>query len=108
MRYTKEQTEFIVTEYLENKDDETIIQQLAEKLDRNPRSIIGKLSREGVYEKKRYLSKTGEPPIRKKEILANICSLVGGNPEKIQTLEKAGKPELLYLYNKIKEKLNVE
>lgn len=108
MGYTKEQTDLLITEYVKNKEDEEIVDKLAEMLDRSPRSIIGKLVRENVYEKKTYRSKNGELPITKKEIIANMCDLLGANPEKVSSFEKAGKRELQYFYGVLKEKIPSE
>lgn len=74
------------------------VQELAEKLSKNERSIIGKLSRLGIYQRKIYVSKTGSPPISKLEIVANIESLMG---MKLEGLEKSPKGVLLALQEKL-------
>jgi putative lipoic acid-binding regulatory protein len=48
MNYTEEVTTFLVEKYTENPCMETVV-LLAEKYDKTVKSIIGKLSREGVY-----------------------------------------------------------
>ena len=50
MNYTERETEYIVTGYKENPSMVTV-QSLAEELGKSTKSIIGKLSREGVYER---------------------------------------------------------
>ena len=49
---------------------------LAEDLDKSVKSIIGKLSREGVYKKTVYKTKTGEDPVTKKEIVQELAELL--------------------------------
>lgn len=105
MAYTEESTKALIDEYLRNKNEEDIIERLAEKMGRSPRSIIGKLVREKVYEKRGYRSKTGDVPCTKKEIVANVCKLVGATPEKVESFEKVGKTELLYFYRLLAKKL---
>jgi hypothetical protein len=73
------------------------VQILAEELGKSTKSIIGKLSREGVYQKAQYVSKTGEFPITKKEIVIKIADAIDGDLEKLEGLEKSPKKELKYL-----------
>ena len=61
INYTPEQTAQIVAEYKAG----TSVESLAEALGKSVRSIVAKLSREGVYQKKEYATKTGEPVISK-------------------------------------------
>ena len=71
VNYTTEQVELMKKAYQDNPSRETV-EQLADDLDKSIKSIIGKLSREGVYKKTVYKTKTGEDPITKKEIVQNI------------------------------------
>mgnify|MGYP003323897664 FL=1 len=48
MNYTEDQTKYMVDEYT-NKPTRITVERLAKELDKTPKSIIGKLSREGVY-----------------------------------------------------------
>jgi len=82
--YTDEEVEFLLEEYAVNKD----IAEVARKLGKTPRSVIGKLSRLGVYEKKVYLSKAGERPVTKLEYCARIARCLELN---VEGLEKAPK-----------------
>ena len=66
VNYTQDQVEFIVNQYRLKPDRETV-ENLAEELDKSIKSIIGKLSREGVYKKTIYKTKTGETPETKKD-----------------------------------------
>ena len=62
--YTAEQVAEMVEAYNLTPSRETVT-MLAEKLDKSEKSIIGKLAREGVYQKQLYISKTGEKPVTK-------------------------------------------
>ena len=59
-------------EYTSNPSRETV-EKLAETLDKSIKSIIGKLSREGVYKKTVYKTKTGEDPETKKRNSGRIA-----------------------------------
>ena len=64
VNYTPEQTAELVTAYQAAPTAETV-SAFAEKLGKTTRSIVAKLSREGVYKKKEYVGKTGEKPVKK-------------------------------------------
>lgn len=99
--YTAEETEVICSSYVTANNKKLAIEELAKQFARSEKSIIGKLAREGVYEKNRYLNKRGEVPETKKEIIARLAGLLDLNPEKIQGLEKAPKHELKLIENAI-------
>jgi hypothetical protein len=92
--YDPKMTEEIVSFYISSSNKRKAIEELAKYHNRSEKSIIGKLAREGVYEKSRYLNKRGELPETKKEIIARLAGLLNLNPERIQGLEKAPKLEL--------------
>lgn len=85
--YTPEETEYLIEEYKVNKN----VEELAAKLNKTPRSIIGKLSRLGIYEKKQYVNKLGERPVTKLEYCARIAQALG---MEVEGLEKAPKEVL--------------
>ena len=58
------------------------------------KSIIGKLSREGDYERSVYKNKSGDLPVRKAEICRNIAENLGLEIENLVGLEKAPKSTL--------------
>ena len=99
--YTDEEVKHMVSEYTAQPNRETV-DKLAEELNRSIKSIIGKLSREGVYQKAIYKTKTGEIPKTKAEIIVDIAEELGGTSSKLTGLEKAPKQELKYLYNLIR------
>ena len=94
--YTDEQTNMLVGAYLDKPTPETV-EELAENLGKSKKSIIGKLSREGVYRREAYVSKTGEKPITKVEIVANIADHLGLEVSDLSGLEKSPKEALRIL-----------
>ncbi len=95
--YSSEQVSFMIEKYQAKPDRETV-DKLAEELNKSIKSIIGKLSREGVYRKAVYKTKTGELPVTKAELIVKIADTLNANSEKLKGLEKAPKQELKYLY----------
>jgi len=91
--YSEEQTNMLVGAYLDQPTRETV-EKLAEQLGRSVKSIIGKLSREGVYRREVYVSKTGESPITKVEIVNNIAENLGVESRSLAGLEKSPKAAL--------------
>lgn len=91
--YTEEMTNAMIREYTEKPTPETV-EMLAEMFDRSKKSIIGKLSREGVYRREVYVSKTGEKPITKMEIVNNIAEGLGIESTNLAGLEKSPKAAL--------------
>ena len=53
VNYTEEQVELMKTKYGSNPTRQTV-EELAEELNKSVKSVIGKLSREGVYQKSVY------------------------------------------------------
>jgi hypothetical protein len=94
--YTIEQVSYMIDKYEEAPTRETV-EILAQELGKSTKSIIGKLSREGIYQKAIYKSKTGEIPITKKEIVVNISTALDGSLDRLEGLEKSPKQELKYL-----------
>ena len=93
MNYTDEQTQYMVEHYTSCPSMETV-EYLAEKLGKTTKSIIGKLSREGVYKRAVYKSKSGESPITKLELVSNISENLGVEVESLVGLDKAPKTTL--------------
>jgi hypothetical protein len=91
--YTEEQTLMMVGAYLDQPTRATV-DNLAEELGRSTKSIIGKLSREGVYRREVYVSKTGESPVTKVEIVNNIAESLGVETGSLAGLEKSPKTAL--------------
>jgi hypothetical protein len=96
MNYNEEVTTHIVNEYNKEPSTETV-QKLSEELGKSTKSIIGKFSREGVYQRATYKNKTGELPVTKVELVNNIAENLGIEVENLLGLEKAPKATLKYL-----------
>ena len=94
--YTTEQVDHMIKAYSE-KPDRTTVNMLAEDFDKSIKSIIGKLSREGVYQKAVYKTKTGEIPVTKAQLVENLAMLLEIPSSKIMGLEKAPKQDIKYL-----------
>ena len=96
MNYTRAQTDYIVGVYESDPTPETV-QELAKELNKSSKSIIGKLSREGVYQRTVYTSKTGQPPVTKIELVTTIAYALGLDERNLEGLEKAPKQVLFTL-----------
>ena len=70
---------------------------LADELQKSVKSIIGKLSREGVYRREIYKTKSGELPVTKVEIVSNIADSLGIEVDSLFGLEKTPKATLKIL-----------
>ena len=99
--YTDEQVQYMVDKYTAEPNRETV-DKLAEKLNKSIKSIIGKLSREGVYQKAIYRTKTGEIPMTKGEIIVQIAELLEAEYNKLAGLEKSPKQDLKYLHELVR------
>lgn len=93
MSYTEQITKELIEAY-ENEPTRETVEKLAEIYSKSVKSIIGKLSREGVYRREIYKSKTGEVPVTKNEIVNNIADSLGIEVEALSGLEKSPKAAL--------------
>ena len=93
MSYTEQITKELIEAYEDEPTRETV-EKLAETYSKSVKSIIGKLSREGVYRREIYKSKTGEVPVTKNEIVNNIADSLGIEVEALSGLEKSPKAAL--------------
>ena len=103
--YTTEQVDHMIKAYSE-KPDRTTVNMLAEDFDKSIKSIIGKLSREGVYQKAVYKTKTGEIPVTKAQLVENLATLLEIPSSKIMGLEKAPKQDIKFLHDTINGGIN--
>lgn len=95
VNYTPEQTLQMVADYQSGVSVETI----AENLGKTVRSVVAKLSREKVYKAKTYVSKTGEPVV-KKDAHADAIGAILRLPENdIESLTKANKSALKAIFD---------
>ena len=93
--YTDEMVSTMVDQYSASPTRATV-EALAETFGKSTRSIIAKLSREGVYVAQPKVTKAGAPIVRKADIVADIASVLGVELE-TPTLVKASKVDLLML-----------
>ena len=93
MKYTPEVTNKLVADYQSGVSTE----ELAAQLDVPVRTVIAKLSSLGVYQKKSYLNKRGEVPIKKEEYIDRLAILLGVDVDRLESLEKVNKNVLKLL-----------
>ena len=99
--YTAEQTTALVEAYKAAPTAETVA-AFAESFGKSVKSIVAKLSREGVYQKKEYTTKAGAKPV-KKEALADELQMVFGLSEaEADSLAKANKTALVKILAAVK------
>ena len=98
MKYTKEVTDKLIEDYKAGVP----VKDLALELDVPERSIIAKLSSLGVYQKKQYLNKRGELPVKKSEHIERIAELLDVNLELLESLEKVNKGVLKLIEDKLR------
>ena len=95
--YTDEMVASMTEQYVANPTRETV-EALAHEFGKSVRSIIAKLSREGVYVAQPKVTKTGEPVVRKAELVAQIEAHF---EIEVPTLVKASKADLQTLISHI-------
>jgi Mn-dependent DtxR family transcriptional regulator len=99
MKYTKEITDKIIEEY---KGGKTTF-EIAQSLNVADRSVIAKLSSLGVYQKKQYLNKRGEVPVKKAEHIEELAQLLGVPSDQLESLEKVNKNVLVLIKTKLSD-----
>ena len=99
MKYTKEITDKLVQDY---KSGVTVT-QLANWLQVPERSVIAKLSSLGCYQKKTYLNKRGEVPVKKAEHIEQLAQLLEVESERLESLEKVNKLVLQLLIKRFED-----
>ncbi len=99
VNYTAEQTASIVESYKAGE----AVEAIALSVGKSVRSIVAKLSREGVYQKKERLTKAGEPVTKKDSLSDELAMLVGLTEAEADSLTKANKTALAKLLAVVKE-----
>ena len=94
VNYTPEQTLAMVADYRAGMDVATI----AANLGKTVRSVVAKLSREGVYKKKEYTTKTGEKAVKKDAHADAIGAILKMSENEIESLTKANKTALVKIF----------
>ena len=83
VNYTQEVTADIVARYVAGE----AVEAIAQAVGKSTRSIVAKLSREGVYKSKARVK--GEARVTKDELVAKIAEHIGVAEDTIDSLEKA-------------------
>lgn len=94
INYTAEQTATLVSDY----SNGVTVEQIAQNLGKSARSIVAKLSREGVYNKKVHVTKTGEAVVKKDAHADAIGAILQMAANDIESLTKANKSALKAIF----------
>ena len=95
LNYTPEQTAQIVNDYTNG----VTVEMIAQNLGKSVRSVVAKLSREKVYVAKTYVSKTGEPVVKKDAVADAIGAILNMTESEIESLTKANKTALAKIFS---------
>jgi predicted GTPase len=97
VNYTAEQTAQAVADYQAGKTVETIAQAMG----KTTRSVIAKLTKEGVYKSK--AKEAGKREMLKAEMVTEIATLTGVSEEVLESLEKATGQALMAVLKALRE-----
>lgn len=98
--YTPEVVEGLVARYKAGEG----VEDLAKTLGVPNRSVIAKLSSLGVYQKKSYLNKRGEIPVKKSQHIEDLAHLLGVDVERLESLEKCNKGVLVLIIDALRSR----
>jgi hypothetical protein len=98
--YTDAQTQHLIDTYNAEPTRDTV-DALAKEMGKTVKSVIGKLSREKVYQKKVYETKRGGKPITKIEITQEIAKMLGVDAILMEGLSNSSKSDLNHLKDAI-------
>lgn len=98
MKYTAEQTAELLHHHSLGEDPEA----LGARFGVPKRSVIAKLSQLGVYHRKPYLTKRGETPVSKEQLVVRLAELLGVELDRLESLEKCNKSVLMLLESSLK------
>lgn len=91
VNYTVEQTAALVEQYVAEPTKATV-EALAAQFGKSVRSVVAKLSKEGVYVSPAKAA--GKRDMTKAQLVSEIAKLVGKTDEQLESLEKATGPAL--------------
>ena len=97
LNYTPEMTAALVAGYKAEPTKATV-DAFAAKFGKTTKSIVAKLSREGVYKKAEPKAKDGSPVVHKDAMVGMIATAMGVTEEKLDGLEKAPKNALKLIF----------
>lgn len=95
VNYTPEMTAKVVADYAAG----VTVESIAEAMGKSVRSVVAKLSREGVYKAKVYVGKTGEKPVKKDVHADAIGAVLFLTESEIESLTKANKSALVKIFS---------
>ena len=95
--YTPEQTAELVAAYIADSSKATV-DAFAAKFTKSARSIIAKLSKEGVYKVAEKVTKTGEKVMKKDAHADAIGAILKLSEPDIESLAKANKRALVTIF----------
>ena len=95
VNYTPEQTAQLLSGYLAGET----VENLAASMGKTTRSVVAKLSREGVYKSK--TKTTGVARVKKADLVDRLAAACGVAPEVFESLEKANHDVLEALVAKL-------
>ncbi len=98
VNYTVEQTAAMVNDYANGVS----VDQIATALGKSVRSVVAKLSREGVYKAKERTTKNGDAIVKKDNLADQLGMLVGLTEAEITSLSKVNKTALVKLLDMAK------
>ena len=99
VNYTPEQTASLLADYAAGVS----VESMAKAMGKTVRSVVAKLSREGVYKKKEYKTKTGETVIKKDALADKMAEVFGLTEAEADSLTKANKTALKKILDKFAE-----
>ena len=94
VNYTPEMTAKIVADYTAGVS----VEMIAESVGKTVRSVVAKLSREGVYKAKEYKTKNGEKFVKKDTMADSIGAILRLSEGEIESLAKANKTALAKIF----------
>ncbi len=97
VNYTPEQTSAMLNDYAAGVSVEVI----AAAVGKSVRSVVAKLSREGVYKKKEYVTKNGEAVVKKDALADKMAEVFGLTEAETESLTEANKTALLKILAKV-------
>ena len=100
VNYSPEQTARVISDYQSG----VTVEAIALELGKTVKSVVAKLSREGVYKKKAYVTKTGEAVIKKDTVADSIGAILNLPENDIESLTKANKSALQAIFTALATK----
>ena len=96
VNYTVEQTAQMVSDYVANPTRETV-EKIAVSLGKTVKSVVAKLSREKVYVKPEYKTKSGNTVVKKDTLIDKLSELVEMTEAEQSSFDHVNKTALVKL-----------